>query len=143
MQSYTHSGACQVLTARILLSWFPNVARQPILEPVFVVTDPFFNIFRCGSVAMKMSDPLPPAEPMCECRGLSYRGLIPPIGGIDLSPLPAFFLLSFLSNATEALGAEPIKRQEKGQPKQQPRGFLRLPKLPQLALPSIARLRRQ
>lgn len=35
-----------------------------------------------------------------------FRGLIPPIGGLDLSPLPAFFLLSFLTNATQSLGAE-------------------------------------
>ncbi|TFJ81465.1 hypothetical protein NSK_007187 [Nannochloropsis salina CCMP1776] len=68
-----------VLTGRILLSWFPQVARQPVFEPLFVVTNPFFNIF---------------------------RGLIPPIGGLDLSPLPAFFLLSFLTNATETLGAD-------------------------------------
>ena len=44
-----------------------------------MVTNPFFNIF---------------------------RGLIPPIAGLDLSPLPAFFLLSFLTNATETMGAE-------------------------------------
>lgn len=68
-----------VLTGRILLSWFPQVARQPVFEPLFVVTNPFFNIF---------------------------RGLIPPIAGLDLSPLPAFFLLSFLTNATETMGAE-------------------------------------
>lgn len=35
-----------------------------------------------------------------------FRGLIPPIGGLDLSPLPAFFLLSFVTNATQSLGAE-------------------------------------
>lgn len=57
----------------------PQVARQPVFEPLFVVTNPFFNIF---------------------------RGLIPPIAGLDLSPLPAFFLLSFLTNATETMGAE-------------------------------------
>lgn len=37
------------------------------------------------------------------------RGLIPPIGGVDLSPLPAFFLLSFVTQATESLGAEPSR----------------------------------
>ena len=35
-----------------------------------------------------------------------YRGLIPPVGGIDLSPLPAFLLLSWLTSTTETLGAE-------------------------------------
>lgn len=68
-----------VLTARILLSWFPQFAQQPVFQPLFTITNPFFNIF---------------------------RGLIPPIGGLDLSPLPAFFLLSFLSNQTLALSME-------------------------------------
>lgn len=36
----------QVLTVRILLSWFPQVARQPVFEPLFVVTNPFMNSFR-------------------------------------------------------------------------------------------------
>lgn len=69
-----------VLTARILLSWFPQFAQQPFFQPLFTITNPFFNIF---------------------------RGIIPPIGGLDLSPLPAFFLLSFLSNATLSLSMEP------------------------------------
>merc|ERR1712204_141685 len=65
-----------ILTARILLSWFPQAQGQPLLQPLFVVTDPFLNLF---------------------------RGLIPPIGGLDLSVLPAFFLLSALGNAVPAL----------------------------------------
>lgn len=40
----------QVLTARILLSWFPQFARQPVFEPLFIVTNPFFNIFRYASL---------------------------------------------------------------------------------------------
>lgn len=35
-----------------------------------------------------------------------FRGLIPPIFGLDLSPILAFFLLSTLGNATAAVGCE-------------------------------------
>ena len=68
-----------LITARILLSWFPQAQGQPILQPIFVVTDPFLNLF---------------------------RGLIPPIGGIDLSLIPALLLLSSLGNAVPALSAD-------------------------------------
>ena len=68
-----------IITARILLSWFPQAQGQPILQPIFVVTDPFLNLF---------------------------RGLIPPIGGIDLSLIPALLLLSSLGNAVPALSAD-------------------------------------
>ena len=68
-----------LITARILLSWFPQAQGQPLLQPLFVVTDPFLNLF---------------------------RGLIPPIGGIDLSLIPALLLLSSLGNAVPALSAD-------------------------------------
>ena len=68
-----------LITGRILLSWFPQAQGQPLLQPLFVVTDPFLNLF---------------------------RGLIPPIGGLDLSILPALLILSSLGNAIPALGAD-------------------------------------
>lgn len=68
-----------VITVRVLLSWFPQAQGVAVLQPVFAVTDPYLNLF---------------------------RGLIPPIGGFDLSPLAAFFLLNVLTNATAAVGAE-------------------------------------
>lgn len=68
-----------VITGRILLSWFPQAQGIAILQPVFAVTDPYLNLF---------------------------RGLIPPIFGLDLSPLLAFFLLNALGSATAALGAD-------------------------------------
>ena len=49
------------------------------LQPVYAITDPYLNLF---------------------------RGLIPPIFGLDLSPLLAFFLLSLMTNATAAVGCE-------------------------------------
>jgi len=68
-----------VITARILLSWFPQAMGVPALQPVFAITDPYLNAF---------------------------RGLIPPIFGLDLSPLLAFFALNAASTATAALGHE-------------------------------------
>ena len=69
-----------LITARILLSWFPQAQGQPLLQPLFVVTDPFLNLFR----------------------GLGLN-----FGGLDFSILPAFFLLNALTNAVPALGADP------------------------------------
>lgn len=68
-----------VITGRILLSWFPQAQGIALLQPVYAITDPYLNLF---------------------------RGIIPPIFGLDLSPILAFLLLSFLGNATAALGAQ-------------------------------------
>jgi YggT family protein len=68
-----------IITARILLSWFPQAQSIGLLQPVYAITDPYLNLF---------------------------RGLIPPLFGLDFSPLLAFFLLSVLQNATVAVGAE-------------------------------------
>lgn len=68
-----------VITGRILLSWFPQAQGVAALQPIFAITDPYLNLF---------------------------RGVIPPIFGLDLSPILAFFLLNVLTNATVALGYE-------------------------------------
>jgi YggT family protein len=68
-----------IITARILLSWFPQAQGVALLEPVYAITDPFLNLF---------------------------RGLIPPLFGLDFSPILAFFLLNVLGQATAAVGAE-------------------------------------
>lgn len=68
-----------VITGRILLSWFPQAQGVAALQPVYAITDPYLNLF---------------------------RGLIPPVFGLDLSPLLAFFLLSVMTNATVALGCD-------------------------------------
>ena len=68
-----------LLTGRILLSWIPQAQGVGFLQPLYQITDPYLNAF---------------------------RGIIPPIGGLDLSPILAFFFLSFLGNATTAVGAE-------------------------------------
>lgn len=68
-----------IITGRILLSWIPQAQGVGFLQPVFAITDPYLNLF---------------------------RGIIPPVFGLDLSPILAFFFLSFLGNVTTAVGAE-------------------------------------
>ncbi|CAJ1953314.1 unnamed protein product [Cylindrotheca closterium] len=68
-----------VITGRILLSWFPQAQSVGILQPIYQITDPYLNLF---------------------------RNIIPPIFGLDLSPLLAFFLLNALTSATAAVGAD-------------------------------------
>jgi len=59
-----------VLLVRVLLSWFPNLDwSNPVLSGVSAITDPYLNAF---------------------------RGLIPPVGGLDLSALLAFLALQLL-----------------------------------------------
>ena len=59
-----------VLIVRVLLSWFPNLDwGNPVLSTVSSITDPYLNAF---------------------------RGLIPPLGGIDLSAILAFVALNLL-----------------------------------------------
>ncbi|MCP9880934.1 YggT family protein [Cyanobium sp. Alchichica 3B3-8F6] len=71
-----------VLLVRVLLSWFPNLDwGNPLLSTVSSITDPYLNAF---------------------------RGLIPPLGGLDLSAILAFLALqlvqSLLQNASVSLG---------------------------------------
>ena len=59
-----------VLIVRVLLSWFPNLDwGNPVLSTASSITDPYLNAF---------------------------RGLIPPLGGIDLSAILAFVALNLL-----------------------------------------------
>ena len=59
-----------VLIMRVLLSWFPNLDwSNPVLSTVSSITDPYLNAF---------------------------RGLIPPLGGLDLSAILAFIALSLM-----------------------------------------------
>ena len=58
-----------LLFVRVLISWFPNMSGNAIVGGIASITDPYLNIF---------------------------RGVIPPIGGIDLSALLAFVTLNLL-----------------------------------------------
>ncbi len=61
-----------VLIIRVLLSWFPNLDwGNPVLSTVSSITDPYLNVF---------------------------RGIIPPLGGIDLSAILAFMAISLMQN---------------------------------------------
>ena len=58
-----------LLIIRVLLTWFPNLDwSNPLLSNLSAITDPYLNLF---------------------------RGIIPPIGGLDISPILAFLLLNF------------------------------------------------
>lgn len=68
-----------LLIIRILLSWFPNVDWfNPPFSVLSQLTDPYLNIF---------------------------RSVIPPLGGIDFSPILAFLLLSFVRQGVVALAS--------------------------------------
>ena len=61
-----------ILIIRILLTWFPGIDwSNPILSAITSITDPYLNIF---------------------------RGIIPPIGGLDISSILAFLLLNVVQN---------------------------------------------
>ena len=61
-----------VLIVRVLLSWFPNLDwSNPVLSSVSAITDPYLNAF---------------------------RGLIPPLGGLDLPAVLAFLALNLLQS---------------------------------------------
>ncbi|MFN5836858.1 MAG: YggT family protein [Pseudanabaena sp.] len=61
-----------LLIIRILLTWFPNVDwyKQPFAT-LSQVTDPYLNLF---------------------------RSIIPPLGGMDFSPILAFLALNLMQN---------------------------------------------
>ena len=68
-----------LLIIRILLSWFPNVdwLSQPFAT-LSQLTDPYLNLF---------------------------RSLIPPLGGIDFSPILAFLLLRIVAQGVNQVAA--------------------------------------
>lgn len=64
-----------ILVVRVLLSWFPNLDwSQPLLSTLSSITDPYLNVF---------------------------RGLIPPLGGLDLSAIVAFLALNLVQGLLE------------------------------------------
>ena len=66
-----------LLIIRVLLTWFPQIDwyNQPFAA-LSQITDPYLNLF---------------------------RNIIPPLGGIDLSPLLAFLLLNVVSGLLSGL----------------------------------------
>lgn len=71
-----------ILLVRVLLSWFPNLDwSNPVLSTVSSITDPYLNVF---------------------------RGLIPPLGGLDLSAIIAFLALNVVQSLLGGLSASLI-----------------------------------
>lgn len=61
---------------RILLSWFPNVNwSNPFFSILSQLTDPYLNIF---------------------------RSIIPPLGGLDLSPILGIILLQVVTSVLQS-----------------------------------------
>ncbi|KKZ10953.1 MAG: membrane protein [Candidatus Synechococcus spongiarum 15L] len=66
-----------LLLLRVLLSWFPGLPwENPVLAALAAITDPYLNLF---------------------------RRFIPPIAGLDLSPILAFLSLNLVSSLLRAL----------------------------------------
>jgi YggT family protein len=67
-----------LLIIRVLLSWFPTINwyNQPFLA-LSQITDPYLNLF---------------------------RSIIPPLGGMDFSPILAFVALNLVSGLLGFLG---------------------------------------
>ncbi len=71
-----------LLIVRVLLSWFPNLDwSNPFLSLIGSITDPYLNVF---------------------------RGIIPPLGGLDLSAILAFISLSLLEGSFVKLASLPL-----------------------------------
>ena len=67
-----------LLIVRVLLTWFPGIDwSNGILSALASIIDPYLNIF---------------------------RGIIPPIGGIDISSLLAFIVLNVIQNLVGQIG---------------------------------------
>ncbi|MBD2775393.1 YggT family protein [Iningainema tapete] len=64
-----------LLLIRVLLTWFPSINwyNQPFAA-LSQITDPYLNLF---------------------------RSIIPPLGGIDFSPILAFLLLNLVSSGLQ------------------------------------------
>ncbi len=71
-----------LLIIRILLSWFPNINwyNQPFAA-LSQITDPYLNVF---------------------------RSVIPPLGGIDFSPILAFIVLQLVGDFVAQLARIPM-----------------------------------
>ena len=68
-----------LLIVRILLSWFPNINWfDPPFSIVSQLTDPYLNVF---------------------------RSVIPPLGGLDFSPILAILLLQVIQSVLTPLAS--------------------------------------
>lgn len=68
-----------LLIIRVLLSWFPNFQSSQFMLILSQLTDPYLNLF---------------------------RRVIPPLGGMDFSPILAFFILQAVTQAVQQLAVQ-------------------------------------
>ncbi|WP_338461672.1 YggT family protein [Synechococcus elongatus IITB7] len=68
-----------LLIIRVLLSWFPNFQSSQFMLILGQLTDPYLNLF---------------------------RRVIPPLGGMDFSPILAFFILQAVTQAVQQLAIQ-------------------------------------
>ncbi len=67
-----------LIIVRVLLTWFPNIDwLSPPFSILSQLTDPYLNLF---------------------------RSIIPPLGGLDLSPILAILLLQLVGSALGSAG---------------------------------------
>jgi len=65
-----------LIFVRVLLSWVPIDPRTPGIETLFQITDPYLDLF---------------------------RKILPPMGGLDFSPIIALMVLQVLARALSAV----------------------------------------
>ncbi|MBD2742830.1 YggT family protein [Coleofasciculus sp. FACHB-1120] len=70
-----------ILIVRILLTWFPTVNwMNQLASTLSPITDPYLNLF---------------------------RSIIPPLGGLDISPILAIFVLQILAGLFASIQFSP------------------------------------
>ena len=60
-----------IILIRIILSWFPHNPYNPLIKIIYQISNPILN-------------PL--------------QNIIPPIGGLDISPIIAIFIIQLIKN---------------------------------------------
>lgn len=73
-QKYYYTHTITNIVARILLSWFPSIQGNALVRPIITICDPYLNLF---------------------------RNVVPPLFGLDLSPVIALFLLQALGSVRQ------------------------------------------
>ena len=60
-----------IIFIRVILSWFPHNPYQPLIKLIYQISNPILN---------------------------PIRNFVSPIGGIDISPIIAIFMIQFIKN---------------------------------------------
>ncbi len=60
-----------VIFIRVILSWFPHNPYNPLIKIIYQISNPILN---------------------------PVRNIIPPIGGLDISPIVVIFIIQIIKN---------------------------------------------